>query len=205
MNAHSLVPLLLVAAVHALAACATTEFTSTWTSPDPQLVDYSGRKVAAIVVSPDESARRTGEDALAREISARGAVGVPAYTLLALDELRDHAAARTKLLAAGCTGAVVMRVTGKEHQVTEVPGSYAGPRYSSFTAYSRYGWSSVYDPTYLDTDTIVSVETLVYELEPDRLVWGGMSETFEPTDVEHFVVELAEAVVEQMQAEGLIR
>jgi hypothetical protein len=204
MHARALVSLLLVAAA-ALAACATTEFTSTWTSPDPQPVDYSGRKVAAIVVSPDESARRTGEDALAREISARGAVGVPAYTLLALDELRDHAAARAKLLQAGIEGAVVMRVTGKEQQVTAAPGAYAGPRYSSFTAYSRYGWSSVDDPTYLETDTIVAVETLVYELEPDRLVWGGMSETFEPTDVERFVVELADAVVDQMQAEGLIR
>jgi hypothetical protein len=198
-------PLLFLLAVLPLAACTTTEFTSTWKAADAAPVDYTGKKVAAIVVSPDESTRRAGEDALAREIGARGAVGVPAYTLLSLDELRDHTAARTKLLQAGCAGAVVMRVTGKEQQVTAVPGSYAGPRYSSYTAYSRYGWNSVYDPGYLETDTTVAVETLVYELEPDRLLWGGMSETFEPTDVERFVVELADAVVGEMQAEGLIR
>ena len=38
----------------------------------------------------------------------------------------------------------------------------------------------MYSPSYLRTDTIVNVETLVYDLKADKLVWAGKSESKNP-------------------------
>jgi hypothetical protein len=164
MTARSIAFLLLAALAQ---GCATTTFSSTWKAPDAGPVDYEGKKIAAIFVSAEESTRRAAEDALARELTARGPVGVAAYGLLSLEELRDKERARAKLREAGCAAAVVMRVTGKEQQISAAPAMYSGARYSSFSGYSGWGWGTVYEPGYLTTDTIVSVETLVYSLEED--------------------------------------
>lgn len=188
-----------------LTGCASTEFTSTWKAPDAAPLDYAGKKVAAIFISPDESTRRAGEDALAREISVRGAIGVPGYTVLSTEEARDQARARAQLQEAGFAGVVTMRIAGKEQELRSSPGMYTSAPYTSFSGYSHYGWGAVYEPGYLTTDTIVSVETLVYSLERDALVWGGVSETFNPSDIEDFVVELAHAVAEELEQAGLIR
>ena len=75
-----------VAAVLAAAACATTSFQGTWKAPDVGPLNLSGVKVAALVMSGDRGFRLPAEVALAEQITAQGAVGIPAHTLLA-DEL----------------------------------------------------------------------------------------------------------------------
>jgi hypothetical protein len=183
-----------------LASCASTSFHSTWKDPDAGVLDYSGKKIAAIFVSEDESIRRAAEDTLAGELSARGAEGLAAYRLVSFSELSDKAAVHAKLTQAGCSGVVVMRVSGKEQQISSYPTTYAGSRYSSF---SGWGWHGGYGNE-VRSDTIVSVETLVYSLERDKLLWAGTSETFNPSKLEEFVVDLANAVAKEMESEGLL-
>jgi hypothetical protein len=188
-----------------LAGCSSTTFESAWKAPDAGPLAYSGRKVAAIFVSSNESTRRVAEDTLAREITKRGAQGVAAYTLLSPADLKDKEKARDKLLKAGCAGAVMMRVTGKEQQIRATPAAWTGPGYASFSGYSDWGWDEVYEPGYLSTDTIVSIETLVYSLDKDKLVWAGTSETFNPSQTEAFVEDLADSAAEQLKKDGLIQ
>lgn len=78
--------LILGAALLALGGCATTTFTSTWKAPDAKTFNPAGRTIAAVFVSDNDSNRRAAEDALARDLNARGARGVPAYTLLSTTE-----------------------------------------------------------------------------------------------------------------------
>src|SRR3954471_20295067 len=84
-------PIHLLAAAAALFsfACATTTFQSTWKAPDAQPLRLTGQKVAAVFVSRNASVRRRAEDAMAREITSRGARGVPSYTVLSEDRVRD--------------------------------------------------------------------------------------------------------------------
>jgi hypothetical protein len=50
----------------------------------------------------------------------------------------------------------------------------------------------------------VSVETLVYSLKQNKLVWGGQSQTTNPNNIDNFVREVANAVAEELRKEGLI-
>jgi hypothetical protein len=53
------------------------------------------------------------------------------------------------------------------------------------------------------TDDIVTVETLVYSLEQDLLVWAGVSRTVDPAQIDPFITDLAAAVTKQMAKDGL--
>jgi hypothetical protein len=184
-------------------ACATT-YQSTWKSPDARPLHLAGRKVAAVFVNRDPTLRRRAEDAMAREISARGAQGVPAYTVLSESEARDRDPARARFGQLGFSGAVVMRIVGSETHYTYEPAFWAGPNYHQFWGgYWDWGWGTVWEPAYLRTDRIVKVETLVYSLEQDQLVWSGVSRTLNPSEIEGFVPELAAAASKQMASERL--
>ena len=62
--------------------------------PHHRALNLKGKKVAALLLSEDEAIRYRAEDALAREISAHGGVGVPAYTLLPKDPVHNKEEAR---------------------------------------------------------------------------------------------------------------
>jgi hypothetical protein len=55
-----------------------------------------------------------------------------------------------------------------------------------------------------DTSRVV-VDTLVFNLAPERLVWAATSETNNPKTLQSFVAELVDAVVREMQKMKLVR
>jgi hypothetical protein len=208
MNRFSIGAAILASAT--LSACATTSFVSTWKAPDAAPLQVSGSKVAAVVMLRNEAARRAAEDALAREISARGAQGVPMYTIQPDARPDNEQAVRAAVDGAGVAGAVVMRPVGREKEVVATPSVYAGPRYGGYWGgYYGYGWGSpwAYGPVAggeIRTDTIVSIETLVYSLKQNKLVWAGQSRTTNPTGVDQLIKETSTAVAQELQKQGLI-
>ena len=195
------------AAVVGLAACAaTTRFDSTWKAPEAGPLNFQGRKVAALVVSDNTVTRFSGEDLLARELKARGVEGIPAYDLIPQNETRDKERARTLFNQAGIVGVVVMRAGGMQKEIVS-SGSYWGvPSYGSFWGVGYYGYSwGVSSATLVRTDTVVRVETLVYDLETDKLVWAGLSESTNASKAESLIKDLVAAAVAEMKKQGLIR
>jgi hypothetical protein len=191
----------------AAAGCATTSFTSTWKAPDAGPVSLGGKKVAAMMVTPNDGTRRAAEDVLARELSARGAQGVPSYSLFDGRDFKDEDVVRRAMQQAGIDGVVVIRAVGSDKEVSYTPGTWTTrPVYRVFWGgYYRYGWSSVYEPGYLRTDTVVTVETLVYSMTDDKLIWAGASRTTNPSGLDALVKELAGKVAGQMRQEGVLR
>jgi hypothetical protein len=199
---------LMVVVALSAAACATTKFQSSWRAPGSGPLNFKGKKVAALVVSKEEGVRYGAEDALAREITKQGAIGVPAYGQIPKELTQDKEKAKAFLDKAGVAGVVVMRVVGKDQQISSTPASYyAMPYYATFwgAGYYGYGWAGVYDPGYVRTDTIVSVEILVYSLEQDKLVWAGRSQTTNPEKVGPFIQELTAGAAAEMKKLGLIK
>lgn len=189
------------------ASCATTSFVSSWQAPVEGPIEFDNKRVAAVVVSADETTRRVGETALAREISAGRAQGVASYTIISGEEAKDKEGAKKKLRDAKIEGAVVMRVVSSQQEISYSPGTswYAPyPYYGSFYGYWGYGWPVAYDPGYLRTDKVVMVETLVYSVARDKLLWAGKSKTTNPSNIQDFVHDLANGAAKEMRKAGFI-
>jgi hypothetical protein len=183
-------------------ACSSTEFKATWKDPTAQNLDFKGKRVAAFVVTKDVALRRSAEDALAAELRRRGVEATPGYQLVPDESTKDKEALRRQLASAGMDGAVVMRVVDRRQEVSYEPPP--GPYYGSLYGYWDYGWASTASPGYLRTDTIVSVETLVYQVPTDRLLWGGVSETRDPSKLDSFIKEIVDQAAKEMKKAGLI-
>ena len=201
--------LLMLLAVSTLQACASNPFVSTWKAPDAQPLDVRGSKVAAVVMMTNGASRRAAEDALAREITARGAVGVPMYTVYPDAKPENEAAARAALEKAGFQGAIVMRPVSVSKEVRSTPVMYSEPMYGGYWGgYYGAGWGAPYGTGVVSggeirTDTIVSIETLVYSLKQNKLVWGGQSKTTNPSSLDKLIKQLSTATAKELQKQGL--
>ena len=191
-----------------LTACATTTYTSSWKAPDAQPMGaLTGDKVVAVVMARNTSTRRQAEDALAAALSGNGAQGVPSYTLIGEDAAGDEAKARAAIEGSGAVAVVVMRPVAKGKEVRATTTSmYMGPMYRPYWGgYYGYGWGGAWGGGVdIRTDTIVTVETLVYSLTQNKLVWAGESRTTNPSKVDAFVKELAAGAAREMKKAGLL-
>jgi hypothetical protein len=183
--------------------CAGTPFVSSWRAPDAEALQIEGARVAAVAMIDQVASRRAAEDAIAAELTARGAIGVPMYAIYADEDPTDEPAARAALEREGYTGLVVFRPVGTEQEIVSTP-TYFGSAYSMYWGgYYGYGWGM---PWYgeIRTYSVVSVETLVYSLRQNKLVWGGQSTTRDPSSVDRLVHDTAGKVVKELERLGLL-
>jgi len=100
-----------------------------------------------------------------------------------------------------------MRVVRKDQRITYTPGFIVAAPYRGFGPYWRMGWRTVYQPGTVQTDTTVSVETLVYSLpagETSQLLWASTSRTANPADLSALVRQVAAATAREMASAGLL-
>ncbi len=202
---------LVAAGLVAAPAYAKTKFKTAWKSPEAtQITLGPGDKVLAMVISAHDDSRNGAEAALAAELKKRGVEAIPAYTVIPKSVIQDEDKARPYVEKAGCKYAVIMRVVSQEK---DIKGSgpmytavYTGPYYGGlYGGYWGFGWGMAYSAGNMQIDTKVSVETLVYDLGTDKLIWAGMSETVNPSTALKFIKELVNEVGKEMRKQGLVR
>lgn len=184
---------------------AKTKFQSVWKAPDAATVSFAGAKVAALVIDKDDSLRVAGEEALVRELNARGLQGVPSYRMIPKEELQSAEKARPWFERAGIQGVVAFRVVNDDRRKTYVPSTWTTDYYQSFWGYYGYSWGAVYTPGYVRNERIVSLETLVFSIPKNSLVWAGLSDTENPKDGQKVVAEVVKEAVAEMRKQGLIK
>lgn len=185
----------------AMVGCASTEIKDSWRNPEATPESFQFEKILAMAIVDDIVTRRVAEDELVQVIE-RGEV-VPSYTVLTQADLQNAERAKEKIQEEGFDGVVTLRVANLDKTVTYVPGSYAGP-HSSFWGYYGYAWPTAYDSGYMRTDTVATIETNIYALNPEKLIWSGTSETFNPRTTREVVDDIARAVGAELMEQGLM-
>jgi hypothetical protein len=181
------------------------KFTSTWKWMDAGTVSFGGKKIAALVITKDDSLRVAGEEALVRELTARGLQMVATYRIVPRPELETAEKAKVWYDKAGVEGVVAMRPTSQEKVRTYTPSMWVSASYGSLWSYYCYGWGAVYVPGSTREDTFVVVETLVFSVPLNQLVWAGVSETKNPKELQQFVKDLVGVAANEMEKQGLHR
>jgi len=195
--------LLLLASAYALDA--KPKFLSVWKTPAASEVTLAGKKVAALVISNDTDLRVSGEEALARELTSRGFQGVATYRIAPKEELSDGDKARPWFEKAAVEGVVALRPVSSEKRTTYTSGTWTSPYYGSFWSYYGYGWGSVYIPGTSSRETIVTVESLIFSVPRNTLLWAAVTESEEPKTLAAYMKELVSASVEQLHKQGLAK
>ena len=188
-----------------------SKLTMSWKNPE-----YSPAKkfhrVLALGLSDKTAVRADFEDALAAELSSKGYEAVPGNTILLrpagtqldLDYLREQ------IRANQIEAVVVSRLVKVDDTVTYVPGTayyVPYPYYNSFYGYYQTLYPVVYSPGYLQKEKKVRVETNLYYVDgaPNgQLVWTGITDTFNPSNVHKAINGLVNLVVTKMQKDEVL-
>jgi hypothetical protein len=173
-----------------LAGCTSTWIGATWQSPT--LTTQRFERVVVIAHAKGEAERRSMEDQLVRRLSVPA---VPSYALSAQPPQEEQL--HELVLAGNFNGAIVMRVAGVHREADWVPGTWIGPYWGSF------GWG-MFDPGYYEIDTYVRVETNMYTLPDEELVWAASSSTVNPTSLKQLVNETIDKVARELPIKRIV-
>lgn len=181
------------------------KFLSTWKSPEAATTSFVGKKVATLVIAEEDGLRVAGEEALARELEARGIPAIATYRIVPKPELASAERAKPWFERAGIQGVVAVRPISKDKVREYSPATWTSSYYSSFWNYYGYGWGAYYSPGIDRTNTVVVVETLVFDMASNGLVWASVTETTNPKELQPFISDLARATIKEMQKQGLAK
>jgi len=169
---------------------------------DAGSVSFAGKKVAALVISNDMGLRVSAEEALVRELTARGMQPVAAYRIVPKEELGRADTARPWFEKNGVEGIVVLRPVSAETRYTS--NTWVSTNYSTLWGYYGYGWTVVYAPGSARQYTTAVVETTIYSVAKNQLLWAAVTESTN-RNLTDFVEELAKQTVTEMQKQGLAK
>jgi len=125
----------------------------------------------------DRTVRGFAEEEFVRKV--KGTTVVPSLALFAEVTPKDVDKMKDRLRAQGFDGGILMRIAHVDEATNQEAGSRPSFQ-STFGAYISY-WT--YMPGYpgkTEKERTIRVETVVYALDEDKLVWAGISETENP-------------------------
>lgn len=175
------------------------KFTSVWGAPEARTTVLKGKKVAALVISEDLSLRMSGEEALARELIARGIDGVAAYREIPAPELKNPDAAKRWFERDGVAAVVALRPVGQDKVKRYDTAVWTSPYYSTLWGFYPYGWTTAYVVGGGTTDTVVTVESLIYDVPTGKLIWAGVSESTNPKSLQKLVADIVKEAAKKIE------
>jgi len=167
----------------ALACGPTTNLTGMWEEPGLDQAPF--RKVLIIGMSDEEGKRRAFESEMQKQFEAKGVPAVSSIAHMPLNVEMNEATLKQYFGEMGIDAVLVSRLVGVEQKVEYTPGyTYAVPAgyYNGFYGYYNTSWGMVSSPGYLSTYEVANVETNLYRVSDAKLVWSGVSETFDHAD-----------------------
>ncbi len=176
-----------------------TMMENTWVEPSVKETGIKPfQKLMVVAFLKDESTRRIAEDKMVKAIKTPS---IASYTLISgpnvsKEEIQD------KLNEGGFDGMVIMRLAEIERSASYVPGPYA---YGGWYGYYGYAAPMYYSPGYYVTDKIYYVETMIYSLEPDKLLWSGITSSTNPGSSTIMIDDIILVVKDNLKRNKLVK
>jgi hypothetical protein len=202
---------LLIAAVTFLSSCANTKITQSWIEPDHKKV-YNDLLVIGIAQS--EQNRRAYESNFVEELRSRGAEAEASYKLIKSNQKIDRETVTKAIEGMDIDAVLVTHLVAVEEETVYRPsmdympmygggyyGGYRGGMYSYYPHVNTY----VQRPGYYTTLETYTLETNLYDVESEELVWSARSHTFAPESVQEVIVDLTKLLINDLKDKNLIK
>jgi hypothetical protein len=197
-----------------LASCGSgTAIVSSWRDPETTTENADFKKILVVALVKDEATRRVTENRIA-SISPKFH---SSYSIMNGTNLGLSKEQKLKILEDENYDAVVtMRLVDTVKETNYVPGTNTsmyyggmGGMYGGMYGYGFNNWYGMYSPMYYDPGyyqetTSYLVETNIFSLKANKLVWTGTTKSSNGTDVGLLVDSVIATVMQEMKKDGFI-
>ncbi|HEV8202227.1 MAG TPA: hypothetical protein VGS03_19630 [Candidatus Polarisedimenticolia bacterium] len=161
---------------------------------DPAFVPGSVKSVFVVGVSTNPIMRKEYENTFVTALQSKDLKVIPGSELIPDISQVDKDAVTAELRKMGVTHVMVTRVVDRKQVEQYHPPSYTtvGVGYGGYPgyyggwgSYMSVGYTTMSSPGYTTLHTVVSVESNLYDLATEKMVWTGLSEGYpddNPTD-----------------------
>ena len=189
-----------------VSSCTSTKITSVWM--DSKKAGSSFNDILVIGIAEEEHNRRLFEEQFANQLRAAGVESEVSYTILpqGIDINRDTVASAIE--GKDIDAVIVTHLVAVEEETVYRQNMDYRPSYGYYNGlYSYYPHvhNYVHQPGYYTTHEVVKLETNLYEVTSEDLVWSAQSRSFAPESAKEVIDELVNLVIKDLQEKGLIK
>jgi hypothetical protein len=173
---------------------ATTQLTSVWR--DQTYQDHP-RKILVLGMLKTPGNRRILEDEMVRQLKAHGTDAVAGYTVLPEQIEANKETVTATMNEIGADAVLISRLMDKKSVTTYVPGSPPP---------TGYGWQGyyAYNQGHTVQDEYAVVQTNLYDLKTNKLIWTAASETWVSGDNDNLILKFTEVIGDALARQKVI-
>lgn len=196
-------------------ACSSTTMSGSWSEPG---FEGQVKNVFIIGIAKQEVNRRIFEDTFGNQLKSQGVSTVSSYQSISEQDEVDKEAIVEAMTANGCDSVLLTKLIGQRTETVTTAGYASG--YSSGYGrrggyrggYGRGGWGNyynrsydvVYQPATTTEFVILTVESVLYDLKSEEMIWSAQLETVVEGNIEKMMQDFTQEVTKDLKEKGLI-
>jgi hypothetical protein len=188
-----------------LSACK-TQMGSTWKDEAYEVEHFD--KILVVGNSPNVSVRHAFERELTEKISKKGVTAIASLDVLPKDEKISKEAFYKYFKDENIDAILVTRLVDMKETAEFVEGeTYVQPvsgYYGGFYTYYHNVYREIPDASHFETTKVYQIETNLFKVEGEKLVWHALSEAYNPTDALEIIDDLAKNIAKKLSDEGYL-
>jgi hypothetical protein len=190
-----------------LAGCANTKISQSWVEPDNKKV-YKDLLIIGIAESVQN--RRAYESYFVEALAEDGIEAVASYKLMKSDEDIERDTVARAIKGLGIDGVIVTHMVAVDEETVYRPSMdyqpmYGGGYYGGMYSYYPHVNTYVTRPGYYTTHETYTIETNLYDVKSEELVWSARSRTFSPESVDEVIVDMTKLLIGDLEDKKLIQ
>lgn len=174
-----------------------TQVVKSWKAPDVGVEKGEYKKILISVLVKDEETRQFVEDRIAKTNSAFHA----SHPIFKSKEIMQNVErSKAMLKEQNFDGVITMQLVKSDVTDRFVPDTFNG----GYWGYHNYYYAPFYEPGYYREENSYFIETNVFSLKDDKLLWSGITSTVDPKTLEKAIDDVLKEVRAQMIKDKLI-
>ena len=208
--------IMIIAIVAILFGCKQTHLVKTWYDKQKQNISYN--KVLVVGLFKNDVHRTTFEANLAYELDHSGKHFIPAYKVTPKpDGLYKKDTIIKAVHDTGADWVMVSFFKGIKNRYNKIQGEveyrFGSIEYSDPNYYRHMGFNNFYAFTvdqiikdaYIQVDTIIVIETVIYSVKDQKIIWMGISETKNAQTAKDITKDLADLIISDLEEHKIIK
>ncbi len=189
-----------------ISSCANTKISQSWVEPNHK---KAYNDILVIGIAESEQNRRAYESYFVEELQAMGVEGEASYKLIKGSKI-DREVVTRAIKGLEIDAVIVTHLVGVDEETIYRPSMdympmYGGGYYGGLYSYYPHVNTYVQRPGYYTTHETYTLETNLYDVESEELVWSARSRTFAPESVDEVITDLTKLLIKDLSEKNLIK